>query len=246
MYMWQSHEKNPKWRTNMSEEKIIEYEYKCWRCEAIHVRESDINPFNRVFCPECKELFLKDKEKLLKDYSQLKVKVMYENALRMFEKANCHMDDFRLASFEILKDALERTEKYRSSHEMLVAIFLESEGYYFEINYRILNYRVDFYIPDLKICLEVDGALHTHKRKYDNKRDIELRNELGTEWEIVRIPTSHIENNPYKIIDAALELRNEKKKYRKNNHGIVPEYFSGRENEYYEDFLQRNKRNVPL
>ena len=213
------------------------YDYKCWRCGKVLTISSKYTPVNRVFCEECKDKHIEERESLVKEYTQYKIKVMHENALRVLEKAMCYMYEFQVASQVILEDALNRPEKYNSSHEMAVAIYLESEGYYFEINYKILNYRVDFYIPDLKVCLEIDGALHNHRRKYDNRRDIAIRNELGQDWEIVRIPTKFIEQNPYKIADAIKALRNEKIKYRKENLGIITESFSNREKEHYETIL---------
>ena len=89
-----------------------------------------------------------------------------------------------------------------------------------------------------KICIEVDGSTHQHKLEYDSNRDIELRNGLGTEWEIVRIPTKYIEDNPSKIIDGAEALAKEKKRLRKKNFGSMPYGFSQRESKHYDKLFK--------
>ena len=42
----------------------------------------------------------------------------------------------------------------------------------------------------------------THREVYDSERDIDIRNTLGKEWEIVRIPTKYIEKDPTVIPEA--------------------------------------------
>jgi very-short-patch-repair endonuclease len=107
-------------------------------------------------------------------------------------------------------------------------------GYDFELNYKIDKYIVDMYIPDLKLIVEVDGDRHEHRQLYDSKRDLELRKILGDEWEVIRIPTQYIEQNPGRIPDAVLALAKQKRDIRKKNGGFLPQNYSKREAARYE------------
>lgn len=206
--------------------------YKCWYCG--NEIELAYEPRERICCEDC---FVKAKEEhkaLVAEYSKLKIKVMYENALRMMEKSGrCYMHEYYESAERILQKALSDTESFMSSHEMVVAIVLDNLMYLYEPNYKILNYRVDFFIPELKACLEVDGNLHEHKLEYDSRRDIAIRDVLGPEWEVIRIRTKYIEENPEKVVDAIEAMITEKKKLRKKNRGYMPYGFSKRDNTLY-------------
>ena len=63
----------------------------------------------------------------------------------------------------------------------------------------------------------------------DSNRDVEIRRELGEEWEIIRIPTKHIEQNPVKLPEAIQALAKQKRDIRKKNGGFLPQSYSKRE-----------------
>lgn len=212
--------------------------FPCWYCGEDVLREYS-EPVLRVFCNSCVEKFNLEHEELIKEYAKLKIKVMFENALRLMEKSQkVYMHEYYEASKTVYQMATEETEKFMSADEIAVAIVLQEYGFEYKVNYPILSYRVDFYIPELRICLEVDGNLHKYKLEYDSNRDIEIRNTLGHEWEVVRIPTKYIEENPSKIIDGVEQLAKEKRRLRQKNLGIIPIGFSARENKYYEKILK--------
>lgn len=62
----------------------------------------------------------------------------------------------------------------------------ELNDYLSELNYEIIQqysvcnnkYRIDFYIPKLKLAVEYDENEHTYKKYFDNKRQIEIEKEL--------------------------------------------------------------------
>lgn len=208
--------------------------FRCWRCkEEVKVKLSE--PTDRVFCKRCFESHREEHQDIINEYTKLKIKVMYENALRTMEKSKkVYMHEYLDAAQRIYEQAISETERFMSSEEIIVAIVLEEYGFKYSVNYPILGYKVDFYIPELRICVEVDGVLHEHELEYDSKRDIEIRNSLGREWEIIRIPTRYIVQNPTKVVDAIEKLAKEKRKLRKNNQGIMPYGYSKRENKYYD------------
>lgn len=213
-------------------------DFECWRCGK-KVKVTGSEPLERVFCPECFKEDQKEHEELIAEYSKLKIRVMFENALRLMEKSEkVYMHEYLDASKVIYQKAIAETEKFMSADEIIVAIVLEEYGFEYQPNYSILSYRVDFYIPELKACVEVDGMLHGYKLEYDSERDINLRNALGSEWEIVRIPTKYIEENPSKIVDGIEQLAKEKRRLRQKNFGAMPYGFSRRENKHYDSIFK--------
>ena len=213
---------------------------KCWRCG----KEVEVycEPIKRIFCTECEQKEKEDEEKLLSDYGILKDKIMLKNAIRIMERSSyCYMYDFQ----DIIQEITELIEKkevtFLSAHEIVAAIILGDLSYEFKVNYSILSYRVDFYIPELKICLEIDGHQHKYNAMRDSGRDIDIRNKLGADWEVIRIPTVYIEKNPTKIVEAALELKKQRQEYRKKNGGMLPYGYSERENEHYREVTKMRK-----
>lgn len=216
--------------------------YECWRCEK--PVDCDHEPMNRVFCPSCFEAYRAEHKQLVDEYAVLKVRVMHENALRIMEKSGMYMYEYRQAAETVRQQAIADTTAYFSAHEMVTAIVLTEFGYEFTPNYSIAGFRVDFYIPELFVCVEVDGHLHDYKEAYDSSRDIDIRNALGARWEVVRIPTRHIESNPVKIPDAIEALADERRRLRKLNGGIIPESFSKRERKHYANVGEHYTRRV--
>lgn len=199
----------------------------------------ELEPKRRVFCENCLEEYYQNRRMMLKEYDELKIKVMFERALLIMEDSNkVYMHEYMESANKILVDAMEHKEKYRSSYEMVTAIILNEFLYDFEINKKIGKYFVDFYIPELFTVLEIDGERHENKKSYDSKRDEEIRCLLGNKWEIIRIKTKYIDLNPEKIPDAIEELYLEHKKIRQKNNGILPEWFDERSNNRYRNILK--------
>ena len=101
------------------------------------------------------------------------------------------------------------------------------------MNKAIGKYYVDVFIPGAFVCLEIDGDRHKYSKKEDGQRDLEIRQKLGSKWEIVRNPTKYIEKKPGKIVDAIKAVYDLKKETRERNNGILPETYSRAVKEFY-------------
>lgn len=206
--------------------------YLCWGCD-IPVEVVTDSPILRVFCPECKEEYAKNKKETLEKYIELKIMVMHERALRYLEKQYAKLYKYKDASEVILEAALDDPEKFMSSHEMIAAMEMVRNRIKVKTQQKIGSHRVDFVIPQMKVVLEVDGYMHDYSKIKDSNRDVEVRKELGEEWEIVRIPTKYLEKNASKLITAIKEVYKYKKEIRKSNYGLIPSWYSEREKERY-------------
>lgn len=216
---------------------------KCWICGKPAVRalkdrktnlsEQDIESVYelgvpRNFCQSCYEKHSKKIRGIEEEYGKLKKTLMLERAIKILEDQQVNLYELKDIIDQFQDYVVENPEKFDSSDEMIVAMFLVASGIKAKMQYSIDNYKVDFYIPSLKVVLEVDGYLHQYKTYKDNKRDIKIRSILGNDWEIVRIPTKYIEANAKQIVPAILSIKAEKQKIRKSNNGIIPEWYSKR------------------
>ena len=217
-------------------------QYHCWHCGKLTTKDEE--PILRVFCDDCKELHASEHADLVERYSKMKIQIMFETAIRKMENKYIYMYEYYKSAQKIFKQAMEDTTKFLSSDEMIVAIVLDEFNYDFEANYKIGKYRIDFYIPELKACLEVDGWMHDYKTVKDSRRDIDIRAMLGSEWEIVRMSTQYVEKYPPKIPEAIEVLVKQKRKIRAENNGIIPEYYSKREKNHYDKIGEHHTQRV--
>lgn len=204
---------------------------KCWECEKII--EVEEKQTDRYFCEECLEKHKKEHKELIEEYTKLKDEVMYENALRIIEKSKADINKY-IKSAKIIKKAMEKqVGTFRSADEIVTAIFLSASKLLFEPNKRIGKYITDFFVPDLKICLEVDGHTHNYTTKKDCERDISIRSILGKEWEVIRIKTKYIEKSPEDIVASIISEKMKLQELRLQNLGIIPESYAKRYKDYY-------------
>lgn len=217
---------------------------KCWNCGKPITTEYG-EQYKGRFCCSCLEEHSSNYKLVLGEYIALKTKVMIERSLRIMEKAGCNMTKYKRSANAVMNHAQDNPELYKSSHEVIAAIVLLNEGLDISMNHKVGKSLVDVFIPEKKVCLEIDGDMHKGKELQDSKRDITIRQTLGEEWEVIRIPTKHIEENPDRIPDAVDAMYAHKKKLRKQNGGFLPNSYSKREQARYKDAmlytLVRNK-----
>lgn len=214
--------------------------FPCWTC-GIPVATVLDNPHSRMFCPECKEKYEADKQNTLSKYIELKIRVMFERAMRILEKQFAPLYEYKDESEYVLELALSDAEKFGSSHEMVAAMELLRNRVKAKVQQRILSHRVDFLLPDLKVVLEIDGYMHNYSKLKDSKRDVKIVNELGAGWEVVRIPTKYIEQNVRMLVPAIKELHAYKQKLRRKYNGFIPPTFSERDKQLYQQILGKTK-----
>lgn len=200
----------------------------CWECgRTLNVLKANIR--NR--CKRCEEKYKKLQEQKTAEYARLKAEMMLERALKLLEGQEFPVVivDYKEASDAIAEKIAEEPNVFDSAHEMLAAMELIRNKIKVKLQQKIAGNRVDMVIPDLRVVLEIDGYLHDYRPKKDKQRDLEVRKELGAEWEVVRIPTKYIEQNIKKLLPAIKAIKKYIKMLRAQNEGILPEYFSVRD-----------------
>jgi len=210
------------------------YYFNCWRCGTL-VPKMNKEPLNRIFCRDCAEEHYKEITEAKERYINLRTKLMFENALMILEKQNVKMYKY-IDAAETIKEVIEKgLKQFDSAHEIVAVMELLRNKIRVKIHPTVGKYKIDFTLPELFVVLEIDGYMHNFKKLEDTNRDIEIRKELGAEWEVVRIPTKYIESNVKALVKAIKEIRHYKQNIRANNHGIVPKWFSERDAKRWED-----------
>lgn len=182
----------------------------------------------RMFCDKCFEKREKELSVRREKYSKLKKSLMLERAVRLLEGQEIDIYSVKDIIDQMEEYVVTTPEKFDSADEMIAAIILVDNGIKSHMQYKIGNYRVDFLIPSEKIALEIDGERHMTKAFQDNQRDIDIRNELGPDWEVVRIGTEYVEHNAKMLIEAMRAIKKEKQKLRKMHNGMLPGWYSKR------------------
>lgn len=202
---------------------------KCWICggEAVkgfavgEEREKFAKPDDdknqRFYCDKCFSKIHEERKADKEEYVRLKKKLMFERAVRILEKQNVDMYEYQEAVNAVEEYVAENPSKFDSADEMIAAIILIQNEVYCKIQYKILEYTVDFCLPDLKVILEIDGDRHGNRREYDNLRDSAIKRHLGTDWEIVRIKTEFLEMKAEKLYEAIFAVLDDREKRRTIN-----------------------------
>lgn len=194
---------------------------KCWECGAeaqrtkILTRYSDYNslsPKYRCYCTECLKRVREEEKQDEIEYVRLKKKIMFNSAVEKLESQNIDMYRLKPAIDKVKTYIENNPDKADSSYEIITAIVLINAGVVFQMQKKILNYQVDFYIPSHKVILEIDGERHKSRKGYDKARDEQIIDAVGYDWNLVRIGTEHLDKkavNLVKAIDGILQMRRE-------------------------------------
>jgi very-short-patch-repair endonuclease len=104
-------------------------------------------------------------------------------------------DDIKLAVRNLRKNETEaekRLWKRLRNRGCLRKKFLRQYPLFFEIEGKTAFFIADFFCHEKKLVIEVDGGIHLQQKKYDQFRDLIIR-ELGLK--IVRVTNKTVEND---------------------------------------------------
>ena len=89
---------------------------------------------------------------------------------------------------------------------------LEKENIRYFPNYKIGSCKVDFFLPDMRRIIEIDGELYHKNENKDFMRERYIMSCVGEKYEIVRIPASYVPRyiikNLKEVIQFVVEKRN--------------------------------------
>jgi len=160
----------------------------------------------RCYCDECGKRVLEEEKRDIQEYIRLKKVGMYRKALRILEKQETDMYDYKEA-IDVVKNFLDaHPDKFDSSYEIIAAIVLVKNRISTKMQYKIGRYQVDFLLPEYFVVLEIDGVHHKLHKKSDSNRDAFIKRKLGIPWEIIRIKTDYLDMNARALPQAIEEV----------------------------------------
>ena len=219
---------------------------KCWECGADIVKSFGVMDIQSGrYCLDCCRSHTKQYKETVAEYLRLKNKVMFERAMRTMERAYVDMTKYKRYAKAVEKHSAEFPDLYKSSDEIVAAVIMLETGIDFEMNFKVGQFIADMYIKEWKLIVEIDGELHEGQELKDSNRDMKIRQLLGAEWEIIRIPTKYIEQDPVNIPEAVQALAKQKRKLRKENGGFLPNSYSKREAAHYQKAMIYQTKRVP-
>jgi len=90
----------------------------------------------------------------------------------MMQLAICFMKNYRIPYNPKLKDYARELRKNSTLSEVLLWQKIKNKSFDVEFHRQVplLEYIVDFYCPEIRLVIEVDGDSHEYKYDYDKKR----------------------------------------------------------------------------
>lgn len=181
-------------------------------------------------------------------------KMRYVKKLTMVDKAEKLIskkprDKMEIPDEEVLKYSKivrERIssgiDKFSSVPEVVAAIQMQRINLKYETQKIISGTKVDFYIPEIKIILEVDGSIYHSDKNKAFLRDRQIMRALGENWEIIHIDSNMIPKYTWKLKEALsfiIMQRNDNDLFRDSE--MDSYYLMDFDN--LEKYLRRQKRN---
>lgn len=155
----------------------------------------------KYLCLRCREA-----EKFL--HKEDRSKKTVDNALRKIRSFRFDKSVFceYMECANIIRSKIEAGMKFDSKEEVMLAMQLEKDGITYETQVSVASHKVDFMLRELRIIVEIDGELYHTDEAKDRDIDIRVTEELGSDWEIIRITDSWVDYYMTAIGKAILKI----------------------------------------
>lgn len=111
----------------------------------------------------------------------------------------------------IKKRVLDGKDRFSSIQEAMVAIQLERKGIVYESQKKINGRKVDFFLPELKVVLEIDGSLYHTDEDKEFLRDRQIMQSLDNDFQMVHIEADSVPRLTWNLGDALNYILGERK-----------------------------------
>lgn len=162
--------------------------------------------------PECKVLMVLFEQGKKKDLTVEQRKLKLKRASSRISKV-ANISNYNEA-IKTAEETIANQNWFQSTEEVMVGLQSIKKNIQFETQYKVGPYSCDFYLPDLKVVLEIDGELFHGKDRHEREviRDNIIETELGNGIIVLRIKTSYINMNVTRITNAIYALKKFKNK----------------------------------
>lgn len=153
-------------------------------------------------CPKCRSLLVSKKAATENFISAGSKRRKLDAAIKRISKV-ASIEKYKRA-YDVVQKHIDRPGWFQSTEEIMTALELIRRGLKIRHQVKVLNYSVDFVIPEYKVALEIDGKPF-HSKEYADKqrnRDDVIIWKLGEGWEIIHIDTDNINTNVTRLVPA--------------------------------------------
>ena len=165
-------------------------------------------PTAKYVCGECRKILI---ERKLSETAEQKQKRL-DTAIKRVAK----VADIKLYGRGIawVQENLDKKNWFQSTEEIMVAIELIRRGVIAHHQVSVFDYSVDFVLPEMKVVLEIDGAIYhgDDKKHREALRDELITNKLGDGYELIRIRTDYINENITRLLPAIKAVLSRRKR----------------------------------
>ena len=174
------------------------YSVKCNECgEHFEQKRYNSNHVDQYMCNKCKGNTKVAEDRYLYTAKELK----FERAVERIGGMTKINDDYKRA-INVVHKNLHNKGWFQSTEEIMVAIELLKNRVKVIHQQKVKNYKVDFVLPDMKVLLEVDGAIYHNNLRREGERDGNILLAMGLDWNVVRISTDRINKDVTKLMKA--------------------------------------------
>ena len=160
-------------------------------------------------------------------------KIHMVKKIEMFKKANGKLkgrgilknNNVEIHSEKVRERIIKGIDNFSSIPEVMMAIQMEMLEIQYETQKKIGNKKVDFYLPDLKIVLEIDGELYHTNDNESFLRDRHIMHYLDESWEIVHIDAWAIPRYTWDIGNALQHVLFQRKMWGYFRNSEMDEFF---------------------
>ena len=162
-------------------------------------------------CPECKQFIQIQKLENRSNVQVEKRKMQLKRAVSRITKV-ANIENYKTIIIDFENHIADK-DWFQSTEEVMVGLQLRKKKIKFITQYKVGPYYCDFYLPKLKVVLEIDGELYhgKDKKEYQYNRDRFIEEKLGNGIVVIRIKTTHINTNVTRITNAIYALKRLKK-----------------------------------
>ena len=173
------------------------YEVPCDVCGKT-IRTRTYNTSNVYRCYSCESKRAVDNNKIKKlAKERLELEESREQGVDFihYHRFESAVENLNPKYFFAIQEAEKFKEKFDSVPEVIAFVELLYIGARVIPHQKVGSYTVDFYLPDEKVIVEVDGSLYHSNLDKEFRRDLVLKNTLGGDWVVKHIPAETLKSN---------------------------------------------------
>lgn len=135
------------------------------------------------------------KQKLAQEQYELEMSEEIGVDLAHYRRFERGVRKFGLEYYPAIAEAEKIRYKFDSVSEVVACIELLHRGFSVIPHQKVGSFTVDFCLPVEKVVLEIDGSIYHANADKEQRRDIALKNMLGSDWVIRHIPADLVTKN---------------------------------------------------